>query len=244
MTSVSLGGPGKHYINCVLLPFDFHIICNFVRHQLSAYYHLLRFQSYSHCSEICHSDGLQFASLGSTLGFVLFYWREKLRHLYQLLHTCCHFVLFALSSRVTNSTSFSGAHCKGFKGFPSDLPSPSTTPISNSLQTDFINIFQRCFPTDCNTPDNIFNTLFTHNPSHLHIATTNMSSTTSSPLPMLTPSPTTPLLPTLIVLPPSPATSYYNTIYNGNSTKDHASQRSCDCTQIHIVATKGASTLF
>jgi len=136
----------------------------------------------------------------------LCYWREKLRHLYQLLHTYCDFVWFALSSRATNSTSFSGAHHEGFKGFSSDLPSPSTTPISNSLQTNFIDIFQQHFPMDCNTPNNIFNTLFTHNPNRLHIMTTNTSSTTSSPLPMLTPSPTTPLLPTLIVLPPSPTT--------------------------------------
>ena len=69
--SVSLGGPGKRYINCVLLPLDFYVVCDFIRHQLSAYYHLLRFQSYSHCSEIRHSDGLQFTLFGSTLGFVL-----------------------------------------------------------------------------------------------------------------------------------------------------------------------------
>jgi len=71
VTSVSLGGPGKHYINCILLPLDFHIICDFVRPQLSAYYHFLRFQSYSHCLEIRHSDRLQFTLSGSTLGFVL-----------------------------------------------------------------------------------------------------------------------------------------------------------------------------
>jgi len=65
--SVSLGGPGKCYINCVLLPLDFYIICNFVRHQLSAYHHLLQFQSYSHSLEICCSDRLQFTSFGSTL---------------------------------------------------------------------------------------------------------------------------------------------------------------------------------
>jgi len=101
--SVSLGGPGKHYINCVLLPLDFYVDCDFVRHQLNAYYHLLQFQSFSHSLGIYHSDGLQFASFESTLG--LCYWREEPRHLDQLLHTCCNFVLFALSSRVTNSTS-------------------------------------------------------------------------------------------------------------------------------------------
>jgi len=37
----------------------------------------------------------------------LCYWREKPRHLYQHLHTCCNFVWFALSSRGTNSTSLS-----------------------------------------------------------------------------------------------------------------------------------------
>ena len=38
--------------------------------------------------------------------------------------------------------------------------------------------------------------------------------------------------------------SCFDFIYNGNSTEDHASQRSCNCTQVHIIATKGASTSF
>jgi len=152
----------------------------------------------------------------------------------------CNFVWFALSSRATYSTSFCGAHCKGFLGYLLDLPSPLTSPISNSLWTNFIDIFRWCFPMDCNTPDNIFNSLFTHNLNHLHTVTMNTSSTTSSLLPTLTPSPSSPLVTNTHHV----TTSINNYCCNGNSTEDHASQRSCNYAQIHIVATKGASMLL
>ena len=146
MISVSLGGPEKHYINWVLLPLDFYIICDFVRHQLSTYYHLLWFQSFSHSLEICCSDGLHFTLFGSTLG--LCSWREKPRHLDQLLHTYCNFVWFALSSRATNSTSLVAMDFIGL--LPEDNGFNCILMMTDQLNTNIQIVTTR---TDITVPD-------------------------------------------------------------------------------------------
>jgi len=186
-------------------PLDFHIVCDFVRPQISAYYHFLRFQSYSHCSEIRRSDGLQFISFGSTLGFVLLKGETETP-----LPTPPHLLRFCWFASVAERPTahhFLEPTARGSKVF---FFGPAFT-IDNTYFQLFANRFYRYISATFSQWIAILPTTFSTRYSHTilvgpHIETTNTSSTTSSPLPTLMPSPITPLIPTLVALPPSPTT--------------------------------------
>jgi len=141
------------------------------------------------CSKFVLQDGLQFTSIGSTLGFVLLKGRKKQRPFTKLLHTCCDFVWFALSSRATNRHSFSGAHPRGIiQGFSSGLLHNQQA-LSQIFVNCFIEYCREHFPNGSHySPITIFNT-YSHTilVSHIHddkYLSTTSAHTNATPLPI------------------------------------------------------------